>query len=179
MSSVDSLLPGSNARGRAPIPLNRINTLVRRKPLLWIAVALNALVIIYVASSTSGIDLQNSLNWYTHASTYSDEFGDGVMSLKERVRCDQLWRDEAIMRPPTAVTEKELPIKPGTNGPAQLIGDANTPEEHECSYQWRFQSGEGAAYSLGNEILKSRLRREFLRDMVSKSKGYYVRDYPL
>ena len=98
----------------------------------------------------------------------------------ERFRCEQVWRDEATTWLPAAVSEKKLLNKPKTNlCPAHLIGEASTPEELKCSQQWRSESGDEATFSLENETEKGRFRRESLQDMVSKCKGYYVRDYPL
>lgn len=71
---------------------------------------------------------------------------------EERERCDSVWMDKL----------------------REIEEDSLDPSEEES-----VRGGEAAGWSLEREVGKGRNRSDVLEEMVSRTKGFYVRDWPL
>jgi hypothetical protein len=173
-------MPRGDASGPIAKLLNKTRTLLTSKlRLLCIILSLTFLCIIYEVSSTTGAGFEIPLNWGKHGSTYCNQDNGGSamdMGWSERGRCEQLWWEERMAVPPYALSEQGMTIKPEKCRPPNITDNSSDEGSHDETFGC---SDELAGFSLENEIQKGRSKFDVLQEMVSKTKGYYVRDYLL
>jgi hypothetical protein len=175
-----ALLPppsaGSGPSHHSPSKTKRLQLFLKRRPLLTSFVSLAIILSVYVTvfpshparvtsavTSTWSGKTSHSPDW--DASGDDDDgwfshIGGGGGSSKssyavDKAKCEQLWQEEGRIAQPHGSTTSSGAIE---SGPVD--------------------DGSGA-YSLEAEIRGGKSRKDALREMVGKTKGYYVRDYPL
>lgn len=169
-----ALLPGaSSSTGlstSSPSPLRRVTVFLKRKPLVSVALAFTLIFFGYgLSSPAAAASNLTPSNWYRPSQ--SDAYTGSAASAIDRARCEELWKQDGR---PLAGPGGALPIKPETG-----VGRAGGGWSDEERHGWETVNEGGVSFSLEDEVRKGRERKEVLREMVGKTKGFYVRDYPL
>lgn len=178
-----ALLPPPSAGGgsshHAPSKAKRLHVYLKRRPLLTSFVSLAVILSVYVVifpSHPARVTSAVSSSWSgktTHSTGYGagddDDDGDGWFShigglgstkssyAADRAKCEQLWQDEG----------RVVAFPHGSSHPSSGAIESGPVDD-----------GSGA-FSLEDEIRGGKSRKEALLEMVDKTNGYYVRDYPL
>lgn len=180
--------PGAGAHGHSPI--KRAQLFLRRRPLITSFVSLMLFLAVYVSifpSHPAQLSSAVGSSWSSSAKTgssgswdpddddgwFSKISGSGSKSslAVDRQKCEQLWQDDGRL---------------ATSGPPPTSGSGGVTEGSSSSSSSSPGGvvsgpvdGGKAEYSLEEEIRKGKTRKEALKEMVAKTNGYYVRDYPL
>jgi hypothetical protein len=181
MPSAYSLLPTSGSAPTGTVP-KRLNAFLRRRPLLTSSLLISLLLVLYLSVFESEhlpdkATISNPTKWTPPSlsgwgSSYDDDgagAGGGrgkagmAKAAAERQRCEALWREDGRTAPGGAVVGEGLGEGWSNTG---IVGGEGGQDDDE-------------GFSLEREIKKGRDRKDVLREMVSKTNGYYVRDYPL
>lgn len=173
-SDAYDLLPGSTPSTSIPLT-KKASLFVRRKPVLSSLLSLLLLTTVYISifpSHPQALSNSVSSSWNSPSRLEDDEsswYPAAKSQASDRERCDQVWRDEGRVWPPAAV--------PALAG-SEHGGGAGAGEAHGNG-GWGTEAEGREGFSLEEEMKKGKTRKEVLQEMVGKTKGYYVRDWPL
>ena len=179
-----ALLPPPSAGGgsshHSPSKAKRLQLFLKRRPLLTSFVSLVVVLSVYVtifpshpARVTSAVSSSwsgkpstgtdwnaagdDDDGWFSHIGGGGGSGGSKSSYAVDKAKCEQLWQDEGR-------------VSGGGGQPAH--GSTHAVESGPADDGTR-------AFSLEAEIRAGKTRKEALHEMVAKTKGYYVRDYPL